>query len=269
VLMATGFGATTAQPAVVDVMPVTIQSFTATPATIDLGGNSLLQWQTEWATSVAIDQGVGPVPPSGAAEVAPQNNTTYTLSAQGSQGPATATATVDVASVAITSFAADPPQVQDPGDTVTLSWTVVNPTACSIDQGIGAVNATGSVQVQPGQSQTYTLTAAGPNGPVTVACPVTVVNEPAITSLQPPDQSQYNPGDEVDVSWSTQGCASCQLNIVTSPGGGYVYIGGVLPSGGYSFTIGDSDVQITLTCTGPFSGSNPVSASAYIASSGD
>jgi len=47
----------------------------------------------------------------------------------------------------------------------TLSWSVLNATSVSINQGIGNVAATGSTsQTGNGVTRTYTLTAVGLNG---------------------------------------------------------------------------------------------------------
>ena len=60
-------------------------------------------------------------------------------------------------------FVADPDHTR-PGGPVTLSWTSVNSTAASLDNGIGTVPLSGSVGVHPEQSTTYTLTVQGPGG---------------------------------------------------------------------------------------------------------
>jgi sugar lactone lactonase YvrE len=72
-----------------------VTSFTATPAAIDEGGAATLSWTTTDATSVTIS-GVGTVAPSGTQVVTPTVTTTYTLTAIGPAGTATATVTVRV-----------------------------------------------------------------------------------------------------------------------------------------------------------------------------
>ena len=61
------------------------------------------------------------------------------------------------------------------GATTTLTWTSTNASTCSIDQGIGAQPAQGSVVVTPtsGGRVTYTLTCTGVGG--TAAAPATLV----------------------------------------------------------------------------------------------
>ena len=63
----------------------------------------------------------------------------------------------------ITSFTAEPRTIER-GQSATLRWAVANATDMSIDQNLGAVTASGSRQVFPSQTTTYTLTAVGPTG---------------------------------------------------------------------------------------------------------
>jgi peptidoglycan-associated lipoprotein len=65
------------------------------------------------------------------------------------------------------------PDTVEKGQPVTLSWQTTNATDVSID-GIGAVQASGSQQVTPADSATYTLTAKGPGGTQQATARVTV-----------------------------------------------------------------------------------------------
>ena len=60
--------------------------YSANPAAIVPGGASTLSWSTTGGTSAVIDQGVGPVPTSGAVVVRPTVTTTYTLTVTGPGG---------------------------------------------------------------------------------------------------------------------------------------------------------------------------------------
>jgi PKD repeat protein len=71
---------------VVTALQVTINSFTAIPSTIDLGGSLTLSWSTTNASSVLIDHGVGDQPTSGSVSVRPTATTTYTVTATGADG---------------------------------------------------------------------------------------------------------------------------------------------------------------------------------------
>jgi hypothetical protein len=72
-----------------------ISSFTAIPASVTPGGSSTLQWDVSGATSLFIDQGVGPVTGT-SKRVSPSATTTYTLTAAGDAGNSSAVATVAV-----------------------------------------------------------------------------------------------------------------------------------------------------------------------------
>jgi peptidoglycan-associated lipoprotein len=63
----------------------------------------------------------------------------------------------------VISFTGDPLSIVR-GDAVTLRWTVQNSDAVTIEPGVGAVAASGSRQVYPTTSSTFTLRASGPGG---------------------------------------------------------------------------------------------------------
>jgi peptidoglycan-associated lipoprotein len=69
------------------------------------------------------------------------------------------------------------PDTIDKGQSSTLTWQVSNATDVGID-GIGAVQPSGTQQVTPAATTTYTLTAKGPGGTQTATATVTV-NAPA------------------------------------------------------------------------------------------
>ncbi|MEO8924447.1 MAG: DUF1565 domain-containing protein [Caldimonas sp.] len=77
----------------------TIASFTATPATLPLGGGSVtLSWSTADATSLSIDNGVGDVSGLTSKAVTVTANTTFTLTASNAAGMVTKTTAVALAS---------------------------------------------------------------------------------------------------------------------------------------------------------------------------
>ena len=76
-------------------LPVSIDSFTATPTSITAGDSTILAWITTNASSVAIDNGVGQQLAIGSIAVSPGTTTTYTLTATGAGGT-TATSNVTV-----------------------------------------------------------------------------------------------------------------------------------------------------------------------------
>jgi peptidoglycan-associated lipoprotein len=73
----------------------------------------------------------------------------------------------------IDTFTAEPASIER-GQSSTLRWSVANATSMSIDEGVGAVQANGTRQVNPGNSTTYTLSASGAGGNATRSVTVTV-----------------------------------------------------------------------------------------------
>jgi hypothetical protein len=139
--------------------------------------SSTLSWTTTNATTVTIDQGVGAVALTGTVDVTPTVDTTYTLTADGTGGPVTQQVTVtvtDPSAVTIDSFTADPITIAL-GASSTLSWATTNASTVNIDQSIGTVAGTGTVDVTPTETTTYTLTADGTGGPLTQQVTVNVV----------------------------------------------------------------------------------------------
>ncbi|HXI12429.1 MAG TPA: hypothetical protein VNM92_07265 [Thermoanaerobaculia bacterium] len=80
---------------------------------------------------------------------------------------------------AIISFTASPNPART-GLPSTLLFSTANATAVTIDQGVGAVALSGTVNVQPTFSTTYTLTATGPGGTTTASVRVEVITDPAV-----------------------------------------------------------------------------------------
>jgi hypothetical protein len=75
----------------------------------------------------------------------------------------------------IISFTANSNTISQPATPVQLSWAVSNATFVSLNQGIGTVTATGSVQVLPATTTVYTLTATNSGGASTAEQTITLV----------------------------------------------------------------------------------------------
>ncbi len=76
--------------------PAPTASLSASPDTIQPGQSSNLTWQTQNATDVSVDNGIGKVDPNGSRQVSPAQSTTYRLTAKGLGGTQEATARVTV-----------------------------------------------------------------------------------------------------------------------------------------------------------------------------
>jgi peptidoglycan-associated lipoprotein len=101
-------------------------------------------------------------------------------------------------------FTAEPSTIQR-GQSSTLRWEITgNATSVSIDNGIGTVRNTGSQQVSPTSSTTYTLTASGPGGSVTASATVTVATPPPPSTPPPPPSNQRRATVEERISSELQ-----------------------------------------------------------------
>ena len=78
----------------------------------------------------------------------------------------------------VSQFTAEPNSIQR-GQSSALRWAVSGSvTGVAINQGVGAVQTTGSSRVNPGDSTTYTLTVTGPGGSATASVTVNVSAPP-------------------------------------------------------------------------------------------
>ncbi|MEK7404640.1 MAG: OmpA family protein [Acidobacteriota bacterium] len=188
--------------ATVQVTPGTVPRiirFAAAPVEILTGEQSTLFWLVENATEVSIG-GIGRVEMAGSRDVGPVTTTTYTLTARNTLGEATATATVVVSPrAAIRSFTARPTTVPR-GGAVVLEWVSENATSAFIS-GVGAVQPSGSVTVNPTESTTYTLTVTGNRSQASAQVSVTVT-APVVTPPTPPPPTPTGPPPVADAGKS-------------------------------------------------------------------
>jgi len=216
-------------------LPV-VNYFTASPPNIAAGGSATLSWNVSNATSVAIDPGLGTFASSGNTIVSPSGTTTYILTATNSAGTTTESAKVTVSGASglpvISYFTADPPVIAS-GSSTTLSWSVSNATSVAIDEGIGAVDPSGSTSVSPVTSTNYTLTATNAAGSYYVTIPVLVTGAvadttpPSVPTLLSPSNGALLPQKTVpwsfdwsDSSDAESGISQYQLQVyrvVSSP----------------------------------------------------
>jgi serine/threonine-protein kinase len=71
-------------------------TLTAEPTTVEKGQSIILHWSSQNATALDLEPGVGKVQADGSTSVAPQDSTTYILTATGASGTQTSEAHVDV-----------------------------------------------------------------------------------------------------------------------------------------------------------------------------
>nr|NIQ87994.1 carboxypeptidase regulatory-like domain-containing protein [Deltaproteobacteria bacterium] len=95
-LTAQGKGGTTSKGVTVTVYQPPTVTISADPETVIYGESSTLYWSSTNADKVVIDQNIGEVRYEGSLEVTPDRSTTYTITASGPGGSATAHAAVTV-----------------------------------------------------------------------------------------------------------------------------------------------------------------------------
>ena len=119
---------------------------------------------------------------------------------------------------AIILFSATPSEI-NPGQSTNLKWGIRGATSVAIDQGIGEVAATGSVELSPSKTIVYTLTATNAGGTVSKSV-VIYVNPP------PPPSADTTPPVIKSVSASSETETSAVITWVTNePGSSQVEYG--------------------------------------------
>jgi hypothetical protein len=141
-------------------------SISANPASILQGGSSTLTWATTMGSTITIDNGIGTVAANSNRTISPAATTTYTIKVTNSQGYyVTASATVEVVPAPIPTITLTAtPEMLIPGRSSTLTWASTNATSVTIDNGIGAVDLSGTRAVSPTTDNVYTAIATGPGG---------------------------------------------------------------------------------------------------------
>jgi phospholipase C len=183
VFTATGAGGSNSFSMTVNVktVPPTV-TLTADPTSILAGQSTTLSWNSENATTVTIDGGVGAVSPTGTKAVTPTATTTYTATATGPGGTQTAQATVTVATggqLAATLTAV--PDTITAGQSSKLTWSSQNATSVTLNGT--SVALSGSQNVTPAVTTPYTIVATDSTG-ATKSATVTVTVLAANAGLQ-------------------------------------------------------------------------------------
>ena len=131
---------------------------------IKLGESTMLSWTCIDADSCVIEPDIGSVPVDGSIELSPVETTTYKITATGPGGTATADVTITVTypepSVTISTAS----EVIRLGESTLLTWNSTHAQQAQIDNGIGVVFPTGSIEVSPEQNTIYTISIAGHGG---------------------------------------------------------------------------------------------------------
>lgn len=205
-------------------LPV-IGAFTANglrdTATVYWGDPATLAWDVTGATSLSIDQGLGPVGPATSGSVPVMNlqaTTTYTLTATNAAGSVTQGVRIRVLPK-VQSFSADLNPI-DAGTEAILAWNVAGATLITLQEGSQPawdVTGTTARPVSPLAPSAYALLASNADG----AAPASVLQldvVPVIRDFQA-SPSTLSPGQASTLSWSTVGA---DLTLSLDPGIGTV-----------------------------------------------
>jgi len=155
----------------------------------------------------------------------------------------------------ITSFSSEPSSVEY-GESSVLSWSTKNATTISINQGIGTVSATGTEEVSPETTTTYTLTAKNSAGQKTASCEVevteVVLNPPTIEYFTATPES-IKLGEFSELSWSVIDATTLIMEKSTEPGSLVVPLVGTqlvspIETITYTLTATNDDGETTAFC---------------------
>jgi hypothetical protein len=239
----------------VDTMPPPPEgTFTVTPSTLPYGGGDVvLNWTSVNAISAVIDQGIGDVALSGSRTIRVVTPTVFTLTLSNGvrSVPISVRVTVDPTPPEITgSFTVAPASLPSGGGDVVLNWSSQNATEAVFDNGLGAVNPSGSRTARVDRSTTFTLTLTSPTDTLVVSRDVLVeqvIISPAGLLAAIPS---YLPegGGEVTLLWSTENASRVSIDHgigqVGLNGSQRVYVGSTTQ---FTMTIDNGAGSVTST----------------------
>ena len=186
------------------------------------GASATLKWQTTGnisSVSIRPDPGGGTPGTSGSRMVTPPGTTTYRFTAtdQGGRSYKCAAGVTVWEQPVVSSFKANPDSI-DSGEATTLDWSTRHATDVSIrpDPGGGTPGASGSRNVSPTTTTTYTLTASNPawtDGDSTTArVPVTVSGVGDASCTLSASDSDIKPDESTTLSWTSRNADRLILN---------------------------------------------------------
>ncbi len=205
-----------------------VDAFMATPDTVAPGGEVTLSWTLVDAASAVISA-PGTVDialqanqlAEGSLTVNAEDTITYTITATSVDDisdSATATITVEqVPPPEITTFAASPESVEE-GSSSTLTWEMTGATAAVIQAGGQTIHTvpegelgSGSFEVTPDVSTTYTLTASSDGGDDTSTAAVTVEGTAPVIDTFTVTPTQVIIGQTATLAWQITGADSIAI----------------------------------------------------------
>ena len=223
------------------------------------GESTTLTWTSTNAETCVLEPGSIPVNCNDTLTVTPSDTTTYTISATNPdiQEPVTASVTVTVTwPQPVVAFGADKTDIFA-GEPVLLTWDTTYAQTVILEPGSLTLTETGSLEVTPIETTTYTLTASNPAESVSQSVTVTVVVQPEPTVVFSADPATIEIGSALTLSWNSTNADSVTLDN----GIGDVDLNGsleVFPTETTIYTItasgpgGTVTKQVTVTVNNPF-----------------
>lgn len=228
--------------------PAPTLALSANPTTVASGASSTLSWTSTNATSCTASGGWSGTKAVNSSQVVSNITvaTTYTLTCTGTGGSVARSVTVQISATpptVVVNLTATPSTIMV-GATSALTWTTTNATSCTASGAwTGARATSGTVNVSPAATTTYTLTCNG------TAQSVTITVNPA--QPPPPDAPTLTftasaatvaSGTPITLTWSSTNATSCSASGSWS--------GAKPTSGSDSSGPLTSPVTFTLTCSG-------------------
>ncbi len=213
-------------------------------SSITLGDDVELSWESTDATACSGSPAIGSTATSGTKDYTPTSAGTFsvTVTCTGAGGSASDTASVTVYKpVEVDAeFGASSITL---GNSVRLSWSSTNASACSGSPAIGSTATSGTKDYTPTSAGTFsvTVTCTGAGGSASDTARVTVYEPPDVDADF--GQSSITLGESVELSWSSNHATRCS---------GSPAIGSTSTSGTKDYTPTSAGTfSVTVTCTGP------------------
>ena len=219
-------------------------------SSIELGDSVTLTWSSKNATACSGSPSISSTAKSGTKTYTPSRtgSLVVTVTCTGAGGSAKDSASVRVDPRPPTVSASFDKSSIALGDSVTLSWSSKNATACSGSPSIGSTAKSGTKTYTPSSTGSFkvTVTCTGAGGSADDSASVTVKAapppppQPTVTASF--DKSSITLGDDVTLTWSSTDAAAC---------GGSPSIGSTRTSGTKTYTPSSAGIfRATVTCTG-------------------
>lgn len=233
------------------IQPVQDITFDSDTYRIGYGKSAKLSWNVLNSSGVSISP-LGPQSDSGIFSVSPVNDTTYTLTANGYDGVASKTKSLDITVVpdaVIQSFTADKTSVTK-GDSVNFSWNISNPESISFNgETLNTSTTTKNVVMNTLGSSNYKLDAESLSGTtVSDTLAVNVIDVPVVGTVSKPATNVFA-NAAYSTSWTGTGVSSYKLSSNSATSG--VPVAGVTLGAATSYSITPTAAgTYTYTLTG-------------------